>query len=113
MQVYLESNSITVCIVPAMLLSREQAETIPQKDIKSAKGDLMLYSTADLAEACGCQRWFGAELIPTLQKGLTGSMAVYSRHCSLGRVHQGQPLRHSLLQAVVQQDMDAADRSDA
>ena len=46
----------------------------------------MLYSTADLAEACGCQRWFGAELIPTLQKGLTGSMAVYSRHCSLQRI---------------------------
>lgn len=84
-QVYLESGASAVRIDPEKLLSGEQTEATLQEAIKSAKGDLLLYSTANSAEVTACQR-FGMERISTLLEGLMGRMAVYGKRCGFQRI---------------------------
>lgn len=77
-QVYLEHGGAALRLEPDKLLSGEQTEDMLLRAVAEARGDLLLYSTADPAQV-SCYQRAGAQQVSSLLEGLMGRLAVCGR----------------------------------
>lgn len=83
--VFLARGGNAVRIEPNKLLSGQQTEEVLQQAIKTAPGDILLYSTTD-PEQVQTYQHFGSEKVSALLETLMGRLAVYGRTCGYRRI---------------------------